>query len=112
MRQIIYLDPQDNIATIREKLEHAQASEVLLVVPPRFQELRNLPRTLDLFHKFVHLSELHQQDRVQTFVIKDLRTSTKRGQSAYERDGIRQQLAQSAKDEMTQTRILIVEGLH
>ena len=42
MRQIIYLEPQDNIATIREKMEHAQASEVLLVVPPRFPELRSL----------------------------------------------------------------------
>jgi hypothetical protein len=42
LRQIIYLDHQDHIATIRDKLQHAQANEVLLVIPPRYQELRDL----------------------------------------------------------------------
>jgi len=42
LRQIIYLEQRDNIATIRDKLERAQTNEVLLVVPPRYLELRNL----------------------------------------------------------------------
>jgi hypothetical protein len=42
LRQIIYLDHQDHIATIRDKLERAQANEVILVIPPRYVELRDL----------------------------------------------------------------------
>ncbi len=42
MRQIIYLEHQDNIATIRDKLERAQTNEVVLVVPSRFAPLREL----------------------------------------------------------------------
>ncbi len=42
MKQIIYLERQDNIATIRDKLERAQTNEVVLVVPSRFAPLRDL----------------------------------------------------------------------
>lgn len=41
MEQIIELDYKDNIATIREKLDQAQVSEVQLVVPNGFADLRN-----------------------------------------------------------------------
>ncbi len=41
MEQIIELDPQDNIATIRDRLDHAQVSEVQLVVPTGLADLRN-----------------------------------------------------------------------
>lgn len=41
MRQIINLDPADNIATIRDKLERVQAPEVIVVAPPRYEVLRN-----------------------------------------------------------------------
>lgn len=42
MKQIIYVEYQDNIATIREKLQHAQAAQVILVVPKRYAVLRDL----------------------------------------------------------------------
>jgi hypothetical protein len=42
VEQIIYLDLDDEITTIREKLEQAQASRVLLVVPERSSVLQSL----------------------------------------------------------------------
>lgn len=42
MRQFIYLEPKDNIATIRAKLARAQANEVVLVLPSHFEVLRSL----------------------------------------------------------------------
>lgn len=41
MEQIIELDYKDNIASIREKLDHAQVSEIQLVVPNGLADLRN-----------------------------------------------------------------------
>jgi hypothetical protein len=42
MEQIIYLEPDDDIPIIRDRLEWAQAQRVLLVVPPKSRELRSL----------------------------------------------------------------------
>jgi len=42
VRQIIHLEPQDSIATVRDKVERAQAKEVLLVVPNKCESLRSL----------------------------------------------------------------------
>jgi hypothetical protein len=42
MEQIIYLEPDDDIPVIRDRLEWAQAQRVLLVVPPKNHELRSL----------------------------------------------------------------------
>ncbi len=42
MEQIIYLEQDDDIPVIRDRLEWAQAQRVLLVVPPKNHELRSL----------------------------------------------------------------------
>jgi len=42
VEQIIYLDVDDDIAAIRDRLEWAQARRVLLVIPPRCRTLSNL----------------------------------------------------------------------
>ena len=42
MEQIIYLEPDDDIPVIRDRLEWAQAQRVVLVVPPKNQALRSL----------------------------------------------------------------------
>lgn len=42
MKQVIQVEPNDTIAVIRNKLEEAQSSEVLLVVPAENEALRNL----------------------------------------------------------------------
>jgi hypothetical protein len=42
MEQIIYLEPDDDIPVIRDRLEWAQAQRVLLVVPAKNRELRSL----------------------------------------------------------------------
>ncbi|GAB4542259.1 MAG: hypothetical protein Kow0063_34000 [Anaerolineae bacterium] len=42
MEQIIYLEPDDDIPIIRDRMEWAQTQRVLLVVPPKNRELRSL----------------------------------------------------------------------
>lgn len=42
MEQIIYLEPDDDIPVIRDRMEWAQAQRVLLIVPPKNRELRSL----------------------------------------------------------------------
>ncbi len=42
MEQIIYLETDDDIPVIRDRLEWAQAQRVVLVVPPKNHELRSL----------------------------------------------------------------------
>ncbi len=42
MEQIIYLDPDDEITTVRERLERAQTNQVSLVVPAGSRIFRNL----------------------------------------------------------------------
>ena len=41
MEQIVYLDPDDDIRTIRDRLEWAEAPRVLLVVPRGHRPLRS-----------------------------------------------------------------------
>jgi hypothetical protein len=35
--QILYIDPEDNLTIIRERLEHTSARHVALVIPPQTQ---------------------------------------------------------------------------
>jgi hypothetical protein len=53
VEQIIYLEVDDDIAAIRDRLEWAQARRVLLVIPPRCQTLSNLVN-LKLLQRHVH----------------------------------------------------------
>lgn len=53
MEQIIYLEVDDDIAAIRDRLEWAQARQVLLVIPPRCRTLNNLVN-LKLLQRHVH----------------------------------------------------------
>lgn len=53
MEQVIYLEPDDDIASIRDRLEWARARRVLLVVPPKCRALINE----------VNLKLLHRQAR-------------------------------------------------
>ena len=64
MRQIIYLDHQDHIATIRDKLQRAQANEVLLVIPPRYAELRDL--VIDLRDTFDAKGKINEEGASQS----------------------------------------------
>jgi hypothetical protein len=53
VEQIIYLEVDDDIAAIRDRLEWAQARRVLLVIPPSCQTLSNLVN-LKLLQRHVH----------------------------------------------------------
>jgi len=53
VEQIIYLEVDDDIAAIRDRLEWAQARRVLLVIPPRCRTLSNLVN-LKLLQRHVH----------------------------------------------------------
>ncbi len=53
MEQIIYLEADDDIAVIRDRLEWAQARRVLLVIPPRCRALNSLVN-LKLLQRHVH----------------------------------------------------------
>jgi hypothetical protein len=53
VEQIIYLEVDDDIAAIRDRLEWAQARRVLLIIPPRCQTLSNLVN-LKLLQRHVH----------------------------------------------------------
>jgi hypothetical protein len=53
VEQIIYLEVDDDIGAIRDRLEWAQARRVLLVIPPRCQTLSNLVN-LKLLQRHVH----------------------------------------------------------
>jgi hypothetical protein len=53
VEQIIYLEADDDIAAIRDRLEWAQARRVLLVVPPKCRTLSNLVN-LKLLQRHVH----------------------------------------------------------
>jgi hypothetical protein len=53
VEQIIYLEVDDDIAAIRDRLEWAQARRVLVVIPPRCRTLSNLVN-LKLLKRHVH----------------------------------------------------------
>jgi hypothetical protein len=53
VEQIIYLEVDDDIAAIRDRLEWAQARRVLLVIPPKCRTCSNLVN-LKLLQRHVH----------------------------------------------------------
>lgn len=57
MEQIFYLDPDDDIAVVRQRLERAQTSRVLLVVPEQNRAFRSLVN-LKLLQRYAAQSAL------------------------------------------------------
>jgi hypothetical protein len=48
--QVLYIDPEENLTTVRERLEHASARSIALVVPSQTQ-LRS-PTAWRLLHRY------------------------------------------------------------
>ena len=48
--QVLYIDPEENLTTVRERLEHTSAHSVALVIPPQTQ--LHSPVVWRLLHRY------------------------------------------------------------